>query len=273
MRKLFRTIKIVLGHYLKRRGPLFAQGIAYALLLGSMPLLLLTTSFSSFLYEIAPQIQTGLNDRIRGVIPPEVAEPMITHLGEITNDWAQFGIIGIIIIALVSKGIFDALGGGLTAVMGNRDRHMLWVHHVFSILLTIITILFVIVASLGNFIVQFIIDSASLSPDFFGFYIAMFSISLLGTTLILVYYTYSRVTLKMLPTIIVSFGVSLFWHVIGYTGRYVVLISGSRRLVYGFFAGTVLFMIWLQIFAHLVLLGGIVIARQSTSNPALSVKG
>jgi YihY family inner membrane protein len=252
----------------RKRGPLLAQGIAYSLLLGSMPLLLLTTAVGGYLYRFVPQVQNGLHWRLRDYVPEEVATPIIVHIEAMSVGWASMGVVGIVVLLLVSKGIFDSISGGLAVVMGGTRRRSMLRNQLYSLLLTLLTIAFFIVVSLDDVIINLVVRSALLprSPVLYRAMTAGFTTLLLGTVLLLVYAVYGRVKLNLPWAISTALGTSIIWHALGQVGKAFVALFARYRLVYGVFSGAVLFLLWLQVFAHLILLGGIVIARHSASS-------
>jgi YihY family inner membrane protein len=270
-----RQMRALLGLYFRRNGPLFAQGIAYSLLIGSMPLLLLTTSVASCLYQVVPQIQNGLHWKLRGFVPEEVAKPIIYHIEAMSGHWAEVGIVGIVILILVSKGIFDSIGSGVRGVMGGMHLHTRWIHQLYSVLMMVVVILFFIVVSLDKPLLALISASTHIpvATQLYPRLVTLFSVFLLGSALLLTYVMYSPVKLRMLYSAVVSYGVSIVWHLAGYAGTVFIGLFARYRFVYGFFAGTVLFLVWLQVFAHLILLGAIVIAARSTELPSARPTG
>ena len=263
--RLFREAGAILLSYLRHNGPLFARGIAYSLLLGSMPLLLLGLAAASYLYEQAPDLQSRLEELLATVLPEQVTELMMENLTSFTGDWARFGGIGLIIMFLVSKGIFDAIGNGLIGVTGARRHRIPWVDHFYSLALTLLTIMIVVLAAMDNVLLTYlpgVLDNA-LGIDIYPAAIRVFTLTLMTVALFIIYALYATVRLHMLPLLTVALAVSLLWYGLGYGGQTLVLFTGRRTLLYGVLAGAVLFLFWLQIFSHLILLGGMVIFRWS----------
>ncbi len=255
--------KLVLT-YVRRRGPLLAQGIAYSLLIGTTPLLLLSMAAASLLYSVVPRIQSGIHWRLRDFVPEQIAQPIIERVETITSGWAGMGVVGFLLLLLVSKGIFDSFGSGLSAVMENGRRHPAVMSHLYSFLLTLLAIFSVIVISLDDFAIKLIIRTANL-PRTGWMYRRLadgFSVLLLGAVLFLIYLVFSGRRLRIPRTVITALIVSLMWHLLGHVGKFFISMFARYRLLYGVFSGAVLFLVWLQIFAHLVLLGGLFITRQ-----------
>ncbi|MBD3239192.1 MAG: YihY family inner membrane protein [Chitinivibrionales bacterium] len=255
--------KLVLT-YVRRRGPLLAQGIAYSLLIGSTPLLLLSMAVASLMYSVVPSIQNGLHWRLRDYVPEQVAQPIIERVESMASGWAGMGVVGVLLLLLVSKGIFDSFGSGLSAVMENGKRHPAVMSHLYSFLLTLLAILSVIVISLDDFAIKLIIRTANL-PRTGWMYRRLadgFSVVLLGTVLFMIYLVFSGRRVRISRTVLTALVVSLMWHLLGTVGKFFISMFARYRLLYGVFSGAVLFLVWLQVFAHLVLLGGLFITRQ-----------
>lgn len=265
---MLRPIGKVVLLYFRRKGPLFAKGIAYSLLVGSIPLLLMTASVASYLYNIVPQVQTGLHWRIRDVMPETVAAPFILHIERMASSWAEIGVAGILILIMVSKGIFDAVGSGLTGVMGAGHHRRPVIAHIYSVLLTIISIVLFVVVSLDSFLIRTFVEATGVSTpvvDTYTLLASAFSIFLLGTALLLMYLAFSPMRISTLYAGCVSYIVSCLFHILGAAGKFFVGMFARYRLIYGVFSGSVLFLVWLQFFAHLVLIGGMLISRHGTN--------
>lgn len=264
-RKLVATISEIAMLYMRHNGPLFARGIAYSLLLGSMPMLLLTLASASFFYENTPQVQTRLYEQLSVFLPDQITSILVQNLESMTGDWAQFGIVGLVFLFLVSKGIFDSIGNGLIGIMGGKRHRTMWVDHFYSLVLTILTILIVVVAAMDNILLNTAISltGATLPQDAYPFLLKGFSIMLLTLALFLAYMLYATIRLRFFSTLLVAGLVSVLWYALGFAGRNLILFTSRRALLYGVFAAAALFLFWLQIFSHLVLIGGIVIFRRS----------
>ncbi len=240
-----------------------AQGIAYSLLIGSTPVLLLSVSFAGFLYRLAPGIQTRTHERIRGFLPEQIAEPLIGQINTLAGEWARMGLVGAVVLFFVSKGIFDAFGSGLAAVMGGRRQQSALLRHLYSLLLTVLAIVLVIVISLDDILIGLFAGGNPLPHTSFLYHqVAIaFSALLLALVLFLIYVMFASRRIHVGRAVLASLTVSVLWHVLGQLGRFFVGIFARYRLIYGVFGGVVLYLVWLQVFAHLVLLGGLFVVR------------
>jgi len=250
--------------YVKRRGPLLAQGVAYSLLLGSTPLLLLSLTAASLLYEVVPQVQSGLRTILLDYVPEPVAVPILQHIQELTGAWARMGVLGLGLLVLVSKGIFDSLAAGLAGVMGGERRIHALLHHAASLLMTLLAIVFVVVASLDEPLIEVLFQTTNLPRSGLVLRAAssLLSVALLATVLVLVYAVFATRSVRFLRVTGVAMMVSVVWHLVGRLGKFFVLNFARYNLIYGVFSGAVLFLVWLQLFAHLVLLGGLFASRK-----------
>jgi len=261
-----KRLKRLLVLYFSRNGPLFAKGIAYSLVLGTMPLLLLTTATAGYFYKNTPQIQSGLNNRVKDLVPGEFAELLSSNLASVSHQWAEIGIAGVLVLLFVCKGIFDAMGSGLDGVMHVRHNRIRWVTHLYSVIFTVMAVLIFILASLDNVFISSVGKTLnfSLPTTSYPVVVKLFSFLLLSIAFTFMYVIYSPARVKLGVTVLVSLGVSLLWFLLGLGGRYFVVLTSRREIVYGVFAGTVLFLYWFQIFAHFFLLGGIIIGERSS---------
>ena len=257
--------------YVRRRGPLLAQGIAYSLLIGSTPLLLLSVAAGSLLYQVVPQIQNGLHWRLRDYVPEDIAQPIVSHIEAMASGWAGMGVVGVVLLLFVSKGIFDSFGSGLAAVMDGERRRSVWRSHTYSLLLTLLAILFVIVVSLDGLVINLVITTANLPRTawLYQWMTTGISVSLLATVLLLIYLIFANNRVHLTRAMFTSLVVSILWHLMGQVGKLAIALFARYRFIYGVFSGAVLFLVWLQVFAHLVLLGGLFIAHyDSDTGPA-----
>jgi len=248
--------------YVRRRGPLLAQGIAYSLLLGSTPLLLLSVAAASLTYRYMPSLQTGLHEQLGEYLPEAVAGPLARHLETLAAGWPGMGVVGLGVLLLVSKGIFDSLRDGLAGVTGGvRVRSAVW-RHVSSLLMTLLAMALVVVLSLDDIVIGLFVRTAGLPHTPLVLKFAAWSLStlLLAGLLLVMYHAFATTRVRFWRALLTSAGVSVVWHVLGRLGRLSVILFSRYNILYGVFSGAVLFLVWLQLFAHLVLLGGLIVA-------------
>ncbi len=272
---MLRQLRRLVRSYLHRRGPLMAQGIAYSLLIGSTPLLLLSVSFAGLLYRLAPGIQMRTHVRIRVFLPQQIAESLISQIDTLAGEWARMGLVGAIVLLFVSKGIFDAFGAGLAAVVGGTHQRPAMIRHLFSLLLTLLAIAMVIVISLDDVVIGVLVGGTALSHTSFLYHqlAVSFSTLLLAVVLFLIYVMFASRRIHIGRVVLASLAVSVLWHALGQLGRFFVGLFARYRLVYGVFGGAVLYLVWLQVFAHLVLLGGLFVVRSAPGAPDDEAEG
>jgi uncharacterized BrkB/YihY/UPF0761 family membrane protein len=82
-----------------------------------------------------------------------------------------------------------------------------------------------------------------------------------------VYRIVYRQSLNRPVAIGVCFILSLLWKLFGRAGKELIVQSGRQKMMYGVLAGAVLLLLWLQIFANLIIFDGIIIARHSGKYP------
>jgi membrane protein len=257
-----RTFRDLIYTYVNRRGPLLAQGIAYSLLIGSMPLVLLAAAVAGYLYGTFPQLQLGLHRKLLLYVPEEVARSLLSQVDHVASGWAGMGIVSVVGLLFVSKSIFDALSSGLAGMMEGSRQRSYWANQACTFLLTLFAVALFIAISLDDMVIHLALARAGLHAHAW-LYRAMssaFSVLLLAVGLLLIYLVFSHVKLHFWRTLATAIVVSLLWHAAGYGGRLLVNLSARYRLIYGVLAGIVLFLFWLRIFAHLVLMGGLFVA-------------
>jgi YihY family inner membrane protein len=261
---LLRASRELVFTYVKRRGPLLAQGVAYSLLLGSTPLLLLSLTAASLLYELVPQVQGGIRAILMDYVPDPAATQILEHVQMLTGAWARMGVLGLVLLVTVSKGMFDSLAGGLAGVMGGERRIHALLQHTASLLMTFLAIIFVIVASLDEPLLEVLFQTANLPRTalLYKAAAATLSILLLAIVLVLVYTVFATRSVRLQRVMGVAVMVSVVWYAVGRLGKMFVVLFARYNLVYGVFSGAVLFLVWLQLFAHLILLGGLFASRK-----------
>ncbi len=261
---LLRASRELVFTYVKRRGPLLAQGVAYSLLLGSTPLLLLSLTTASVLYELVPRVQGGIRTILVDYVPEPVVLQILQHVEVLTGAWARMGALGLVLLIVVSKGIFDSLAAGLAGVMGGERRIHALLQHTASLLMTLLAIVFVIVASLDEPLLEVVFQTTKLPRTAVLYKVAAGTLSmfLLATVLVLVYAVFATRSIRFGRVVGVAILVSVIWHAVGRLGKMFVVLFARYNLVYGVFSGAVLFLVWLQLFAHLVLLGGLFASRK-----------
>lgn len=264
-----RTARRYYGTYMKRQGPLLARGIAFSLLLGSTPLLMLSAAAASIMYRFVPAIQTGTHVRLRDYFPPQVADPLIGHLEQVAAHWVSFGVVGVLLLALVAKSVFDSIGGGLHLISGGaRSMSAVW-RHAWSSVLTLLAVTLTVLVSLDDPVVGTI---ARVLPVLKGtfLYLAgsrLISVALLAGMLFVLYAVFEGLRGRLRRGMVVALAVSLLWHGLGAAGVAFVGMAARYNVLYGVFGATVLFMVWLQVFATLLLSGGMVIAGLPPQEP------
>ncbi len=256
-------INDILATYIRRRGPLLAKGIAYSLLVGSMPFLFLSFSITSFLYKFAPHLQDAVSVQIDKFLPLQASEFLLEHIELAVREWASVGVIGIAILLFVAKGIFESMESGISAIMGIDQKRAIWRSQLYAFLFTLTAILFLIGASIGNTFFTAWLRTFSLHPMIYTTILKTFTIMILTFGIFTLYSIAAGGKLRPFISLFISLLVAILWRLAVIGGKIVIIQSGKRAIIYGILAGSVLFLFWLKIFAHLILFGGIIIQRSS----------
>ncbi len=264
MNKFFRYPRDVLAVFFKRRGPLAAKGIAYSLIVGSVPLLFLALYSGAYLLRIAPDLQVSLEIRLDELLPEELANAILKQAARLAGlGLHKLGIIGLLGLILVSQGIFSSFEAGLSLVMHNPVRRTIWLSHLLYIVLTILAIALFFTASYLHAYVHLFYQYMGLPHNYQWLARKASSLLLIWGALVLIYRICYHGKINLLALFTVSIAVALMWQVVNIIGSSLITVSGSRQLIYGVLATVVVFLLWSYTFAFLLLVGGIVIAKHS----------
>ncbi|MBD3344674.1 MAG: hypothetical protein GF401_06395 [Chitinivibrionales bacterium] len=252
----------ILKVYIMRHGPLLAKGIAYSLLMGCMPFLFLSFSLASLLYQALPDLHNTVHMQIAELLPAQTGDFIINTIDSAARGWASVGALGIAILLFVAKGIYESMESGISAIMGISKQRIIWRNQLYAILFTLIGILFLLTASVGEMLITAKLKRYPIPPVAYTLMIKAFSVFLLGFVIFTMYLIAGSGRIDLLYTFCVSLSIAVIWKLIGVAGQFVIIQSGRRAVIYGILASTVLFLFWLKVFAHLVLLGGVLISRK-----------
>ncbi len=264
MRATFFYIREILRRFFHSGGPLIAKGIAYSIIVGSVPLMFLALYSSTYLFQIAPPLQITFEIRLDEIFPEELADAVLTQAARLAAvNWTEIGIVGLVGLMLVSQGIFSSLERGLSIVMRNKRRRSMWVNRLLYTVLTIFAISLFFAATYAHTYLKLLYKALEISPDYHFLARKTSSIILIWLALVVIYRICYRGRINYFALGIVSLVVAIMWQIINIAGSSLITISGQREIIYGMLATVVVFLLWSYIFALLLLLGGIIIASHS----------
>ncbi|MFW5775023.1 MAG: YihY/virulence factor BrkB family protein [Chitinivibrionales bacterium] len=260
----FRYIHGIIKRFFHSGGPLIAKGIAYSIIVGSVPLLFLALYSTTYLFQFAPPLQLTLEIRLDEIFPEELADAILTQAARLAAvSWAEIGIVGIAGLTFVSQGIFSSLERGLSIVMHYRRRRSMWANRLIYTLLTIFAITMFFTATYAHTYLKILYRALGIPPDYHFLARKTSSILLIWLALVVIYRICYSGKVNYYALTLVSLAVAIMWQVINIAGSSFITASGQREIIYGMLATVVVFLLWSYIFAWLLLLGGIIIATHS----------
>ncbi|MFP4417285.1 MAG: YihY/virulence factor BrkB family protein [Chitinivibrionales bacterium] len=254
----------ILKRFFHSGGPLIAKGIAYSIIVGSVPLLFLALYSSTYFFAVAPPLQMTLEIRLDEIFPEELADAILTQAARLAAfSWAEIGIVGIAGLLLVSQGIFSSLERGLSIVMYNRRRRSMWANRLIYTILTIFAITLFFAATYAHTYLKIYYGALGIPPGYHFLARKTSSIILIWLALVVIYRICYSNKINYLALVLVSLAVAIMWQLINIAGSSLITASGQREIIYGMLAMVVVFLLWSYIFGLLLLLGGIIIATHS----------
>lgn len=262
---IYKELHDVLRIYFRKNGAVLAKGIAYSFLITSIPLLFIALYISSLFFNDAAEIQRLLILRLSEIIPSQLAELTVEQVSKIalSKSWLKIGIIGFAGLFFVPRQLFASLDNSLRAVMNSPKGRTLLKRQLLYFILVIFAASLFFFASYIHLIIKTILSFTEL--PFFMIFLGSKTLStiLISIALMVIYRVCYHSSLNKKMLIIVSVGIALLWQIINLVGASLITISGKNEIVYGVLAGGVVFLIWAYIFAVLLLIGGVVIAREN----------
>jgi YihY family inner membrane protein len=255
----------ILSAYDSKEGPTLAKGIAYSFLITCIPLLFIAFYISTIIFSGAEELQQIYRSRLGEIIPQQVAEYLVNYLYGMILDknWIKIGAIGMIGLLFIPRGLFACLEGSLVTVMESPRRRPVFKRQLLYFALIFLAICLFFIASSLFMVIKALFAFTKVPSIYYYLGSKIISVFLICITLIVIYRICYHSSLKFPILFGVSFSVALIWQIINYIGASIITVSGKNEIVYGILASGIVFLIWAYIFAVLILLGGIIIARHS----------
>ena len=261
----YKYCKDIFMRFNHAHGSLFAKGIAYSVILSTIPFIMLFIFISSIILKQNGELSRILLSYLGDIIPIESAQYLSERLlSYITIDsWSNMKIGGIIAMIFIPYSLLFSVERGLSSVMSNLSRRKLH-HQIFFTLLFQTAIITTLFTSLYSFMFITTLEDYVTLPLFYRIYASdSFSIIMISMLLIVVYRMSYGAYLKRRILILVSISISIIWKFFNYFAATIITVSGKNELLYGIFAGGVVLMVWAYIFAMMLLIGGVVIAKET----------
>ncbi len=71
--------------YYKRNGPLLAKGLAFSLMLGTMPVFFITLTISAYIYKVSPRLQELVTGQLLDFLPANLSTLLLTQIHRLAS--------------------------------------------------------------------------------------------------------------------------------------------------------------------------------------------
>lgn len=262
---VYKEFNDILRIYFRKNGTVLAKGIAYSFLITSIPLLFIALYICSLFFNDTTEIQNLITSKLSEIIPAQLAELIINQVSQIaiSKSWLKIGIVGFIGLFLVPRQLFASLDNSLRAVMDSPKGRPLLVRQLLYFVLVIFAASLFFFASYFHLIIKTVLSFIDLPLFMIILGSKTLSTIFISAALMVIYRVCYHSSLNKKILIIVSTAIALLWQLINFAGASIITISGKNEFVYGLLAGGVVFLFWAYIFAVLLLIGGVIIAREN----------
>jgi len=248
--------------YYKRNGPLLAKGLAFSLVLGTMPIFFLTLTISAYIYKVSPGLQELVTGQLLDFLPANLSTLLLTQIHRLASRAGSLGLITIVVFMVTSVALFDSLEGAMSAMLSSKRRKF---HHARLISLSlmsgvvIIYYLTVALSAAAHYFKNFL----SLPPQLF-YWGSKFASGLFFAFILLgLYYIFSRRRLRFFPTLAIACISSFVWQLIGAAGSRLIQFAGSQLLVYGAITWVIIFLTYMRLLAELLIISSLLVGEFS----------
>ena len=264
IKKFFSFIGRVINNYTKRGGFLIARGMSFSFLISIVPMVFLAISLSSLFYQIYPGIEKAIYMKVLSILPAEISNEIIKNIKAITSSWQGYTIFTVIYLLITGYGFFGATASGIGSVTQNFHRSKTFLKVNFFIILSfIIFFLLLIISTFIDFLVLKIFNIISWIPNKsqWANIIIKFA-TLILITLALIFFYWAFLEKKRFKHVIfISTGIGVIWAIFSRLSSYFVGMFSGRKAIYGAFFSSVIFLMWVEIFINILLLGGLIITE------------
>jgi membrane protein len=248
--------------YYKRNGPLLAKGLAFSLVLGTMPIFFITLTISAYIYKVSPGLQELVTGQLLDVLPANLSTLLLTQIHRLASRAGSLGLITIAIFIVTSIALFDSLEGSMSAMLSSKRRKF---HHARLISLSLmsgVVIVYYLTVALSA-TARYFKDFLSLSPQLFYWGSKFTSGLFFAFILLVLYYLFSRRRLRFFPTLTIACISSFFWQLIGAAGSRLIQYAGGQLLVYGAITWIIIFLTYMRLLAELIIISSLLVGEFS----------
>ncbi len=248
--------------YYKRNGPLLAKGLAFSLVLGTMPIFFLTLTISAYIYKVTPGLQELVTGQLLDFLPANLSTLLLTQIHRLANRAGSLGLITIAIFIVTSVALFDSLEGAMSAMLSSKRRKF---HHARLISLSLmsgVVIVYYLTVALSA-TAHYFKDFLSLPPQLFYWGSKFTSLLFFAFILLGLYYIFSRRRLRFFPTLAIACISSFIWQLIGAAGSRLIQYAGGQLLVYGAITWMIIFLSYMRLLAELLIISSLLVGEFS----------
>lgn len=260
-----RYIHSISKAFFNYRGTLLARGIAFSILVTIVPTLFLALYVGSLIFNHSPAMQEMVHAQIAEILP-------ITYSGQVMEmvhnymaggQWHSLGVTGIVMLFVTPHFLFASIERALSLVMNPPVERKFVVRQLFLFL----NHMLIMIMLFGFAFVSVWIRKAS---DVWALPGALDFISSKTTTVIIMGFSLAAIyrvsyhhSINNRVLLTVSFVLAIIWQLFSGSGSAIVALTGRNHVMYGVMAGAIILLVLAYFFAVLLIMGGIVIGKES----------
>jgi membrane protein len=259
----------ILNQYRFKNGPLMAKGLAFSLLFGTLPLLLLIVSLRSFVFF--PAVRGFLETEILDVLPPALFDQISTLVFDRAPTITTLDVVTLGAFLVATNNLFSDLSRGMGTMLNpperQRAKHRLLGIAVFGFIL-LLTYTAAVFAPFIRLLRAFDRIIPGLS------YYVEWSVPLVLYVIVLtvLYFLFSAARLRIVPTILIATLSTLVFRVIGYLGTILIAWIGRRLVALGAAASVFGVLLYMKFVADVLLFSSVVV-HSFAEHPAVAQVG
>ncbi len=265
MKRAVRYFHEITMIYFSNRGNLLARGIAYSLLVTIVPTLFLALYVGSVVFTNSPALQSTVDTQISQILPVTYAAQVMEMVYDFmsSGQWKSMGIIGISMLVITPSFLFAAIERALSMVMSPPVERRFVVRQLFYFLTQLLTMILLFGVAFVSVWVRKV-GAYFDTPEFLLLLSSKGStVFIMGITLAVIYRVsyHNSINRKVLYPI--SFLLAFIWQLFSSSGSAIVAVTSQNQVMYGVMAGAIILLLLAYIFAVLLLIGGVIIGKES----------
>ena len=259
--------------FFRHNGSLLARGLAFSLLISSIPFIFIALYVSSLILADANLFHAVFQDSLNDFLPDSIADMLYIQAYQFISQesWRNIGVIGIAILLWMPHNLYSAMSSSLRTMMNPPKevaffwRHLLHIGFHFAIMIIFFFFAFIAISFTAVPLDQYFSVVPYSLHGLLRFLEVISSHALITAvimvTLAAIYRMSYQGTIKKRFLFGVSLGIAILWQLINLAGTKFIGVSTRNEMVYGILAGGIILLVWAYLFSILLLLGGILIAQ------------